>query len=234
MNLIQSALDDGRQKLANNSSVEVFADANVTTKSKLAVVPHMAFWVLGFADAMQFLLRHAGDDPVSKVVRQHASEDADHWKWFVSDLVQLQQIGVGSASFEDALLLQWGTTTEAVRECAWQLHSLLRSSHDPAVWLTVIECCEAGFDAFMSSMRPVIVAADRYTSLAYFGQEHDHAEAGHTIHEASDPFVTIAWTEERSRQAVAAAQHMFAALERMHSSYGEVVRAAQAEGTAQV
>lgn len=223
VNPIQDALNSGRQLLADNPSVAVFADTSISLEHKLAVLPHMSFWVLGFADAMALLRCKPGEDSITHMVRQHADEDADHWRWFVSDLSNLAKAGIGAGSFENLLLQQWGPTTEPVRNCTWQLHSLLRNSQDPVVWLTIIECCEAGFDAFMSCVRPVIQEAGQYGKMHYFGKEHDHAEAGHSMHDHENPFESVVWTQERHTKALAAATTMNPALDRMHTSYANVV-----------
>jgi len=220
---------EGRELLASNPSVARLADPRISLSAKLVVVPTMAFWVLAFGDAMALLRRTCGDTDLDELVARHATEDAEHWRWFVEDLVLLASEGIGASSMEEALKIQWGPRTEPVRECAWTLQFLLRKHQDPLVRLAVLEACEHGFEAFMDSMRPVVRASPLYSRLRYLGALHDEAEAGHSLHEADDPFVGANW---QSRD-VALVQHvvreMYANLNNLHTCYSDSIDKHQLE-----
>ena len=229
MHPLSKTFEAGRALLAANPSVAALADPAISLSSKLTVVPTMAFWVLGFGDAMALLRSSAGDTALDALIRQHAEEDSEHWRWFVSDLETLSSRGIGARSMADAMLRQWGPATEPVRACAWTLHHLLRAHADPVVRLAIIESCEHGFEAFMNSMRSVVREAGQYHDLRYLGAIHDHAEAGHALHEAEDPFDSVDW----SKRDIAAVQElvelMYARLDGMHSCYATAIAKAHAE-----
>ena len=226
MHPLMPTFEAGQRRLAENSSVAMFADPDVPITAKLAVVPTMAFWVLAFGDAMALIRRTAGEHPLSDVLRQHAEEDAEHWRWFVSDLEQLASRGIGAASVKDALLRQWGGATAPVRECAWTVHHLLRTHHDPVIRLAILEACEHGFEAFMNSMRPVIREAGQYHQLRYFGEIHDQAEAGHALHDLDDPLAGVDWSRRDVAQIKAIVEQMYRCLDDMHSCYTAAIQQA--------
>ncbi len=219
----------GRLRLNANPAVAALADPKISTSAKLTVVPTMAFWVLGFGDAMALLRRTAGDTPLDAVVQRHAQEDAEHWQWFVSDLQALASQGVGARSVGDALLRMWGPDTAPARECAWTVHHLLRAPPDPAARLAILEACEHGFEAFMDSMRPVVQAAGQYGELRYLGAVHDDAEAGHALHEDEDPFASIDWTGRDVEAIRRAVETVYDRLDGMHSCYAVAIGAAHDE-----
>lgn len=109
MHPLAATFEVGRAQLAANPAVAALADPETSTK--LAVVPTMAFWVLGFGDAMALIRSTGGDIPLGGDLRQHAMEDAEHWRWFVANLEALASRGVGARSVGDALLWQCGPET---------------------------------------------------------------------------------------------------------------------------
>lgn len=229
MHPLATTFEAGRARLAKNPAVTALADPETSTSAKLAVVPTMAFWVLGFGDAMALIRRTAGDSPLDAVVRQHAQEDAEHWKWFVSDLEALASQGVGARSMADAFSRMWGPDTAPVRECAWTVHHLLRTHTDAAIRLAILEACEHGFEAFMDSMRPVVQAAGQYGELRYLGEIHDDAEAGHALHEGDDPFAAIDWSGHDVDAVRQTVETVYDRLDGMHSCYAVAIAAARDE-----
>ena len=230
---LKATFESGQQRLADNPSVKVLADPAISWSAKLVVVPTMAFWVLAFGDAMALLQATKGDTPHDLLVRQHASEDAEHWRWFLQDLESLAAQGIGAASMRDAMLRQWGPATAAVRECAFTLQHLLRTHQDPVVRLAVLEACEDGFAAFMDSMRPVIRGAGKYVELRYFGAVHDHAEADHAMHGLEDPFQGVDWSTRDVAAVRAAVAQMYDRLDGMHTCYAEQIQAVISTGAAE-
>ena len=226
MHPLSETFDAGRALFARNPSVAALADPDIPVSAKLAVLPTMSFWVLGFGDAMALLRTSCGDTPLDEILRQHAEEDAEHWRWFVMDLETLAGRGIGASSVADALLQQWGPVTEPVRACAWTLHHLLRAHSDPVIRLGVLEACEHGFEAFMSCIRPVVKASGQYDDLRYLGAVHDDAEAGHALHELEDPFETVDWSTRDIGEIRRIVEEMYRRLDAMHTCYDVAIRAA--------
>ena len=223
MHPLVQVFDDGRALLAANRSVGVFSDPTISINAKLTVVPTMAFWVLAFGDAMALIRRTSGDTPLDDVVRNHAEEDAEHWRWFVADLELLAGEGIGATSMGDALRIQWGARTSAVRECAWTVQHLLRKHRDPVARLGVLEACEHGFEAFMDSIRPVVLHSPLYPQLRYLGEVHDAAEAGHALHEQGDPFAGVDWQHRDVPSIQASVKAMYNSLNGLHSCYADEI-----------
>ena len=116
--VLEAVFAQGRARFAANASVAKLADPEVPIPAKLAVVPVMAFWVLAFADAMALLGEDTGDSPLHDRVRQHASEDAEHWRWFLTDLESLAGQGLGAQSVADAYRRAWDPLVAPVRQSA--------------------------------------------------------------------------------------------------------------------
>jgi len=227
MHPLTATFDAGRARLARNPAIAALADPDTPVSAKLAVVPTMAFWVLGFGDAMALLRRTSGTTPLDEVVKQHASEDADHWKWFVADLEALASQSVGVRSMSAAYTDLWGPTNAAVRECAWTLHHLLRMHSDPVTRLAILEACEHGFEVFMDSIRPVVQEAGQYGELLYLGEQHDHAEAGHALHEGADPFDDLDWSGQDVEMLRGVIDTIYECLDGMHTCYATAIAAAR-------
>ncbi len=226
MHPLSETFEAGRARLAANPVTALLADPAVPVAAKLTVVPTMAFWVLGFGDAMALLRRTSGSGPLDLLVDQHAKEDAEHWRWFVADLESLAGEGIGGHSLSEALLSQWGQTTAPVRECAWKVHHLLRLHQEALPRLIMLEACEHGFEAFMDSMRPVVQGAGYYDKLRFFGAIHDEAEAGHTLHSGGDPLESVDWSAVDVGELRGLAETVYECLDGMHSCYAVEIRAA--------
>lgn len=226
MHPLVETFEVGRARLVANPASAILANPAVSVEAKLTVVPTMAFWVLGFGDAMALLRRTSGSGALDRLVEQHAQEDAEHWRWFVADLESLASEGIGSRSMSDALLRQWGQATAPVRECAWTVHHLLRTHPDALSRLIVLEVCEHGFEAFMDSMRPVVQEAGYYERLRFFGAIHDAAEASHTLHETSDPLESVDWSGLDVEALRHLAETVYDCLDGMHGCYAQEIAAA--------
>ena len=230
MHPLFQTFEAGRQLLAANPSVSAMADPNTSVSAKLTVVPTMAFWVLAFGDAMALIRRTAGETPLDTILRHHAEEDAEHWRWFVADLEVLASQGIGASSVGDALLRQWGPDNAPVRECAWTVQHLLRTHEDPAIRLAILEACEHGFEAFMDSMRPVVRSAGQYLKLSYLGAVHDQAEASHALHELDNPFGVVDWSARDVEHIQKVIRTVYRRLDDMHTCYAVAISRARADG----
>lgn len=226
---LTDTFDTGRRLLAANPAVAAMADPGVSTSDKLAVVPTMAFWILAFGDAMALIMETAGDTKLDAILKQHATEDAEHWRWFVADLQTLANQGIGASSMSDAMLRQWGPVTAPVRECAWTLHHLLRTHTDSVIRLGIIEACEHGFEAFMDSMRPVVQASGHYQELKFFGAVHDEAERAHAMHELEDPFEGVDWSGRDIDGIRRIVETVYDRLNGMHSTYAVAIAGSAAK-----
>ena len=127
------------------------------------------------------------------------------------------------------MLRQWGPTNEPVRARAWTLHHLLRTHTNPVVRLAILEACEHGIEAFMSCIRPVVRAANRYGELRYLGAIHDHAESNHTLHEMDDPFETVDWSAQDVTGIRRSVEQMYARIDGMHSCYAVAISSSCAD-----
>jgi len=226
MHPLTSTFEAGKTLLANNPAVPALANPETPIAAKMAVVPTMSFWVLAFGDAMSWVRQTVGETELDHILATHAEEDAEHWRWFIADLESLAAQGLGLHSVGEALLRQWGPETAPVRECAWVVHHLLRTHTDPVIRLGIVEACEHGFEAFMDSMRPVIREAGQYTTLRYFGEIHDHAEADHAMHELADPFDGVDWADRDVDAVRDIVRTVYAHLDAMHRTYAVAIAAA--------
>ncbi len=177
-----SQIDAARRDLAQTAFLRRLASDTVSVEEKLAFVPAMAFFIMGFRDILGFMAYPRPSTPLQVQVNRHCDEDADHWAWYVGDLERLghgfSTWGDDLESFFDRL---WGDDTRACRDLIYTTHHYVRASEDPVIRLIVIEVMEATFAAFIDALHTVDFDGLCDRELRFFGSAHRNAEASHEL-----------------------------------------------------
>jgi len=228
---IRSLRAQWRESLAQHRLSTLLGASELPWQVKLACFPKLGFWVLGFADAMAYLLEDSGTGKGAEAVRTHAFEDAEHWRWFLQDLAQLEQAGVCLPEDGATLGAQWAPQAQPVRAMVYAVMAALRSTPEATLRMVALEVCEDGYAAFSDAMTPVVEAAGLFEGLHYLGQTHTSAEAAHEGHQHGEAWPPEGWedlSEARQSEACALAENLYMRLDAMHSVFADAIEAAAA------
>lgn len=218
----------GRAELADHRLSVLLASDDLSWQVKLSCFPWLGFWVLGFADAMAYLLHDAGEGQGAEAVRVHALEDAEHWRWFLQDLKQLEDAGVLLSENGTSLGTQWTPSARPVRAMVYEVMAALRHTRQATLRMIALEVCEDGYAAFSDAMTPVVEGAGLFQGLHYLGQTHTAAEAAHEAHQHEEVWPPEGWAEltpEQQRDACDLAEHLYACLDAMHGVFADAIEA---------
>jgi DMATS type aromatic prenyltransferase len=156
-------------------------DPNVDARQKLGFAPHVAHFVLTFGDLCSLVLpEHPARDFYQELVNANAKEDKEHWRWFLSDLAELDLDS--TLRYSDAIRAIWGERTRRTRKLSYHLCHLGLAS-DSLGRLMLVHCIEG---AFKATVLDLDAASRQFTeitgkSLNYLGRSHSESEASHTL-----------------------------------------------------
>lgn len=163
---------------------EFLRDPTIEPAKRLAFAPHVAHFVLTFADLCVMLLpQEPAADRYQELVNANCREDKGHWRWFLTDLKELGRDE--PAPFSDAVRTIWADDTVRARRLSYHLaHWSLAC--DSLGKLVLVHCIEGAFKATVKDLEPVALAFIQKTGkqLHYLGVRHADAEESHTIENA--------------------------------------------------
>lgn len=153
--------------------------SNAQVLDKLAFVPRMLFFVMGFKDLMQVVRYDNPENDLERSVNTHSDEDSNHWEWYLKDLEYM------SGQFkhnESANLVSdiWSDESLEVRKTIYAFARHIENQPNPVARMLMVEVLEITFDKFKEALHPVLKAADLYDRLDYFGKKHQETEENHT------------------------------------------------------
>jgi hypothetical protein len=156
-------------------------DDRVDPTRRLEFVPHVAHFVMTFADLYHFFLtEEPPQDRYQELINTHLSEEGSHWKWFLADLTSL---GLDpTLRFTDALRIIWSDATAKTRRLAYEMCKLSGglSSLQKLVMVLAIEATgRVALEAAVPAGRQVQASSGK--KLVYFGQHHLDTERQHTV-----------------------------------------------------
>jgi hypothetical protein len=160
-------------------------DPSVEPEKKLAFAPQVAHFVLTFADLCTLLLpQEPAPDRYQELVNANCREDQGHWRWFLTDLAQLERDP--QLPFSRAIQAIWDDSTVRTRRLSYHLaHWSLAC--DSLGKLVLVHCIEGAFKATVKDLEPVALQFIQKTGkqLHYLGVRHAEAEESHTIEDTS-------------------------------------------------
>ena len=172
------------RKASDYQRLPLFAfmqDDSVALRDRLAFVPALAHFVMTFSDLYAHVLREEpAPDSYQELVNAHTYEDGGHWKWFLADLVTLEQDP--SERVTETLRRLWGPETLKIRMLSYRIcrQGLYASSLQK---LVLVQCIEAVGKVSLTNAAPIGRALAKQLSkpLVYFGPHHLDTEAEHTL-----------------------------------------------------
>ena len=161
-------------------------DKSIDVRQRLGFAPHVAHYVLTFADLCLLVLpQEPPSDRYQELVNANCREDKTHWQWFLSDLAQLERDP--AVPFSEGVRMIWGDATRRTRRLSYHLvqHG---GAGDSLTRLVLVHIIEGAFQATVKDLEPVahefMAATGR--RLQYLGLRHSEAEESHTL---EDPAV---------------------------------------------
>jgi DMATS type aromatic prenyltransferase len=156
-------------------------DPQIDAWQKLRFAPHVAHFVLTFGDLCSLVLpEHPARDFYQELVNANAAEDKEHWRWFLTDLAELEQDP--TLRFSDAIRAIWSERTRRTRRLSYHLCHLGLAS-DSLGRLMLVHCIEGAFKATVSDLDAASKQFAELTGkrLNYLGRSHSESEASHTL-----------------------------------------------------
>jgi hypothetical protein len=160
-------------------------DRSIDVRQRMGFAPHVAHFVLTFADLCSLLLpQNPPVDRYQELVNANCREDQGHWRWFLSDLEQLGRNP--QMSYSDAVRLIWSDATVRTRRLSYHLAHLALAS-DSLGKLVLVHCIEGAFQATAKDLEPTAqeFVATYGKPLNYHGMRHAEAEESHTLEDAT-------------------------------------------------
>jgi hypothetical protein len=184
MRQVMDRLEQRMAEYAKTPFLAFLRDPSIQPQRKLAFAPHVAHFVLTFADLCTLILpEEPPSDKYQKLVNANSLEDEGHWRWFLTDLAALGQDS--KMQFSEAIKLIWSDATIRTRMLSYHLCHLGMGA-DSIGKLVLVHCIEG---AFKVTVRDLEGAAKQFVALTgrplhYLGARHSDAESSHTLENA--------------------------------------------------
>ncbi|AKF04130.1 hypothetical protein [Sandaracinus amylolyticus] len=181
MKRVLAALDRGSEELARAPLFELLADTRIPARTRLSFAPHVAHFVMSFADLYSHVLsEYPPRDKYQELVNAHAREDETHWTWFLKDLEKLGESP--RVPYTDSLRFVWSEQTLKTRMLSYHMCKLGlgASSLQKLVLVQAIEGAGAVTVGRVSAVGRE-VAAESGIKLVYLGPHHSDTEGEHTL-----------------------------------------------------
>lgn len=174
-----------------------------------AVVPRVAFFVLGFQDVLRLAYQRSTDPKIRSISKTHWDEDAGHDDWYLHDL---EQFGL-------SLDVRWLFSPEhqVTRDVSFTQLATVISAKDDSVRVSAIMALEATGAECFAAMIDFLERVGYRAPLRYFARSHQHVEAAHEVFAEDDPggLETIVVPEAALEDAIEAADSIFSSMARM-------------------
>lgn len=183
MNTIFPLIDHYKNELTQHAFCRKLRSTTSAETRVFSFVPHMAFFVLGFRDLLEYLRVPFPRNTVDFMLNEHCKEDSDHWLWFLQDLDVLKkttELNTNKGLTEDLRLI-WGPENFAVRRLVYDIIVHINQCQNAQEKLIIVECLEAAFAAFIESLNPLTKRMGLFEQLRYFGEHHYQKESEHAM-----------------------------------------------------
>ncbi len=183
-------IDRKTEKLRLNPFITWLKEPTPERDRLSAWLPAAAFFVFGFKDLNAEIFRYpegeAAADPLKKAVNDHASEDSNHWQWYLSDL---HKLGLDRPmKFSEALRYLWSEETRTQRMATYQFCVLASRATDPLIRYSMLTALESFAHILFGTLVEIsrVFESEIGTKLSYLGQIHFEREPGHMVNQSSD------------------------------------------------
>ncbi|MBE9033144.1 hypothetical protein IQ266_25735 [filamentous cyanobacterium LEGE 11480] len=211
MKNILALVESRKAQFAQLPIFQYLQDDRVPARERLRWTPHLAPLALGFGDLWRDILRReTADTPLQVLINRHASEDENHWKWYISDMRKLAFLG--DMPFSDSLHFLWNEQRPKTRQVCLKVAGLTYTA-EPIVVLAAIEALEATANVVFTKTAEIVreLPDEQKTGLHYFGHVHLIEDSSHSMFEADRQSIEdLDLTHAQELQAVTVVEEIFA------------------------
>lgn len=175
---LQEEFKLGAAKFADNPLHLMLKQDSIDVKDKLAFIPDMLFFVMGFKDLMHLIRYENPQNELERAVNEHSDNDDYHWKWYLQDLAILSEKFKNQGSI-DLICDVWDQSIFEGRNSIYVFSRYMLQFPHPAARMLMVEVLEVGFDIFKDHLHPVLKEAGLFDQLDYFGKKHQEVEENH-------------------------------------------------------
>ncbi|MBC7921537.1 MAG: hypothetical protein H7Z75_10680 [Ferruginibacter sp.] len=170
-----------RAKLEKTAFIQLLSDTSADVGARLAYVPDMLFFIMGFKDILHGLQQEDTTDEMQQHVNEHCKEDNGHWKWFLRDLdvIQVRNNYLRQPNFKLFSEL-WSDENYPIRDVVYQTIHYSKLAPTSAHRMVILEVIEAVFSVYVEHMTVLVNQLDKYEEWTFFGRVHYDAESGHS------------------------------------------------------
>ena len=233
MDFLDELLEERKAHLSQSALCAYMADRKVEPYQRLSFIPAMIFFTMGFKDILAALRDNSDKSALQACVHQHCDEDAFHWQWYLEDLETIEQGRrllrlTAAQAFTDV----WSPANHATREADYHAIHLAKTWGTPFYRMVMIEAMEATFACFNQPMYRLVGELGLAQHLHYFGQVHQHAEAGHANNQHGSRQPAYVPSEDERTTAGFLVDQVFDAFRRMFDCWhaarvtGQLIRPA--------
>ncbi|BAY82034.1 hypothetical protein NIES267_15120 [Calothrix parasitica NIES-267] len=211
MQEVFALIEKSKKEFTNLELFEYMQDKSITPSKRLSFAPCMTHFIMSFGDLNKYVFKEA--QPVTKlqhIINEHANEDEEHWRWFVTDLEKLNCDPI--QNFSKALKSIWSEETKITRQISYYVAGYTLTA-EPIIKIAAIEALEAVGNVFFCVSSQVASELNKITrkDYLYFGESHLKLETGHTVGtpEAEDFLAKIQLTDSQRQQAFEIVEKIF-------------------------
>ena len=170
-----------RSKLEKSAFIRLLSNTSEDVNARLAYVPDMLYFIMGFKDILQELQVEPTRDAIQAEVNEHCQEDNGHWKWFLRDLeaMQLKNNYLKQPHFQLFSHL-WSDKNYVIRDVVYHTLYYAKMAPTSAHKMIILEVIEAVFSVYVAHMTVLVNQLGKYEEWKFFGRVHYEAENGHT------------------------------------------------------
>lgn len=204
----------------NNHLCQWLSDESIDPHERLSFFPAMAYFNMGFPDAMETLYRENPINEIEKLINTYCQEDSEHWRWYLTDL---EKLGFSLSSWGNSIPTffkeVWSPATIANRKIIILIMNYGQRNDDPLLRLVVIRILEAGATILISNLRKAAIAMGMDDKLLYCGKVHYQEELHHTV----QPSHLLAYelSDETRALAVEAVENMLDLIDELYNCWYE-------------
>jgi hypothetical protein len=182
---VMRAIEERTAVYEQNPLFDFLRDTRIEPGRRLSFAPSAAHYILTFTDFCQYVLREEpAKDRLQEIVNAQTYEEAEHSRWFISDLAKLGYDPV--LKFSEALDFIWSPATNKSRILSYDLCRMALGANSLKK-LVLVQCVEATAEV---TVRHVMMVGKEWSaktgqSLEFFGATHEDAEEHHSFREDS-------------------------------------------------
>jgi hypothetical protein len=184
---IVELINNKREQMVNSNPLfKTFSNHSLPWEKRMAFMPYMLFFAMGFADVITLVMRINKPEHeltwIERKINDFVNEDNFHYNFFLHDLQTLNfninkfstPIGVIRHMFSEESI--------DVRQLIYSLGHCIKKNKDPITSLAIIEILEAGlYDFFTTIYKDIVKTSNNMPTLRYYGDEHVNLEKKHTV-----------------------------------------------------